>query len=548
MNTSSLMTATSEQIFPHLVRIISETNGLSLQNTLELMLSSADVPTTVKSQITEFSGLLDNFRINRTEIYPLLDHPVGQALFTFFKNFPLKFREEHIHLTGSLSAEFVYPLLKALLEGPNKKLYEAKIEQVYGKGVLPVDSVEKVDRLMRLQENELFDRYLEILLLPKLILLSQKAHADAAYHMAKELYERHNVGAIRLKFTLSRATTTSKEEIPGADSLSSEEVVLGLYQGFANFKKEHPDFEFILSPCFRKEAGFFDAKNFKTKKDHFDYQVKSLLELLDKYPELKNHVTEVDTVGSEKDLFRKEHFKEMKFGFRKLQSRGLKIRSHHGETWDTLRRGIQSVDNAMNIWHVDAVEHGLSLGINPNFYFHRMYQSVMALNAQGKKIQPGSPEYRELQELDWNGRDYIKDKLFNGEKISADDNIYFVKAKFHMARELEHYQHDVLNRMIDKELSVIALPSSNKKLTGQFEDYKEHPFSWWEKKGVKLGVGTDNYITLNTNYIRETLILLFTDPINLKITKLLMVCTGEKRRAFISQLLWSMRKKVLKEL
>jgi adenosine deaminase len=435
-----------------------------------------------------------------------------------------------------------------LLDGPNGSLYRAKIEAVYGKDCFPIDSVAKVDKLMRLQENEQFDRYLEILLLPKLILLSRQAHADAAYSMAKELYAQYNVGAIRLKFTLSRATTASKEEIPGADSLSSEEVVLGLYDGFHKFKTEHPDFEFILSPCFRKEAAFYDAKNFRTKKEHFDFQVKSLLDLLEKYPQLANHVTEVDTVGSEKDLFRKEHFKEMKFGFRKLQSRGLKIRSHHGETWDTLRRGIQSVDNAMNIWHVDAVEHGLSLGMNPNYYFHKIFQTISAWNSESKPIPMGSPEFKELHELDWNGREHIKEKLLSGQKLTAEEHVYFVKAKFHMARELEHYQHDVLNRMIDKELSVIALPSSNKKLTGQFEDYKEHPFSWWEKKGVKLGVGTDNYITLNTNYIRETLILLFTDPINLKITKLLMVCTGEKRRAFLSQQLWSMRKKVLKSL
>jgi len=540
-------TTASDKILPHLVRTISETNGLSLQNTLELLTTSADTPDSVKKQAVDFGKLLDQFRISQGPIEPLLEHPVGKALYAFFKNFPLKFREEHIHLTGSLSAEFVYPRLKALLEGPNKKLYEAKISAIYG-NCFPIDSVVKVDKLMRLQENEQFDRYLEILILPKLILLSREAHSDAAYSMASDLYNKFNVGAIRLKFTLSRATTASKEEIPGADSLSSEEVVLGLYDGFAKFKREHPDFEFILSPCFRKEAAFYDAKNYRTKKEHFDAQVKSLLDMLEKNPGLAQHVTEVDTVGSEKDLFRKEHFKEMKFGFRKLQSRGLKIRSHHGETWDTLRRGIQSVDNAMNIWHVDAVEHGLSLGMNPNYYFHKIYQNVSALNAESKPVPPGSPEFKELHELDWNGREQIKDKLLRGEKLTADENVYFVKAKFHMARELEHYQHDVLNRMIDKELSVIALPSSNKKLTGQFEDYKEHPFSWWEKKGVKLGVGTDNYITLNTNYIRETLILLFTDPINLKITKLLMVCTGEKRRAYLSQQLWSMRKKVMKSL
>jgi hypothetical protein len=111
-----------------------------------------------------------------------------------------------------------------------------------------------------------------------------------------------------------------------------------------------------------------------------------------------------------------------------------------------------------------------------------------------------------------------------------------------MAREIEQYQHDVLNRLIQKGVSLISLPSSNNKLTGKFEDYKDHPFSWWEKKNVNLGVGTDNYITLNTSYIQEMLILLLTDPDNLKITKLLMVTTGETRRPYISQLLWKMRK------
>jgi hypothetical protein len=79
-------------------------------------------------------------------------------------------------------------------------------------------------------------------------------------------------------------------------------------------------------------------------------------------------------------------------------------------------------------------------------------------------------------------------------------------------------------------------------LTGQFEDYKDHPFSWWEKKGVHLGIGTDNYITLNTNYIQELIILLYTDSEDLKITKLLMVATGETRRPYVSHLLWQMRK------
>lgn len=535
----------SQSLFLEIVKVVSETNGLSLNNTLELLLNSKDIAPALHKHLADFKDKLDKFRINKVDIETLLDHPVADGFYQLFKNFPIKYREEHIHLTGSLTAEYIYPHLMKLLSGPNKAIYEQKIDEVYGKGASQIKSVADVDKLVRLQDTDQFDRYLEILLLPKLILLSREAHASAAYSMAQDVYTNYNVGAIRLKFTLSRATQSSKEEIPGADNVSSEDVVLGLYDGFKKFQKEHPSFQFILSPCFRKEPSFFDAKRYKTKREHFEAQVKSLISMLDKHPGLAEHVSEVDTVGSEKELFRKEHFQEMKVGFRKLHSRGLKIRSHHGETWLTLRRGIQSVDNAMNIWHVDAIEHGLSLGINPNFYFHSFYQRVMEKNKKGEPVPKGTSDHNELMDLDWNDRKYIGEKLEKGEKLTAQEQRYFVKAKFHLATEMEHYQHDVLNRMIDKELSVIALPSSNKKLTGQFDDYKEHPFSWWEKKGMKLGVGTDNYITLNTNYIREMLILLFTDPIHLKITKLLMVCTGEKRRPYLSQLLWTMRKEAL---
>jgi hypothetical protein len=196
----------------------------------------------------------------------------------------------------------------------------------------------------------------------------------------------------------------------------------------------------------------------------------------------------------------------------------------------------------MNIWHIDTLEHGVSLGINPNFYFHRLFQNIINLNKTRQHVPIGSDFYKELMEMDWGSNQSICDKLLRGQQITEAETTLFLKAKFHTAREVEHYQHDVLNRLIDKGVSLVALPSSNNKLTGKFQDYKDHPFSWWEKKSVQLGVGTDNYITLNTNFIREMLILLYTDPKNLKITKLLMVTTGESRRPYISHLLWKMRK------
>jgi adenosine deaminase len=528
----------------HLINIISETNGISLADTLELavMGDAKDDNPMIKKSLQEFRRLINDFQTDEVDIKTLLNHPVASALFNFFQRFPKPYIEEHIHLTGSLSAEFIHPHLMKLLKGPQRQVYFDIINKVYGEGTAEkIETVSDVDHLVRLKEDEFFDRYLKILLLPKLILTTKEMHAAAAYHMASELYNKYNVGMIRLKFTLSRANQTSDEQIPGLEDLKEEDVVLGLYDGFMQFKAKNPDFDFVLSPCFRKEANFFDAAHFATKKEHFLHQVDAILDILDKYPFLNPYLCEVDTVGSEKDLYRKGHFAEMQQGFRKLHFKGFAIRSHHGETWHTLKKGVQAVDNALNIWHIDTLEHGLSLGINPNYYFHSLYSRLVIDNERGGKIKEGSNDWKELMDMDWREHEDVREKLFKGVQLSEDEKRYFVKIKFHTAREVEHYQHDVLNRMINKGVSLIALPSSNNKLTTSFEDYKDHPFSWWEKKGLKLGVGTDNYVTLNTNYIQELLILLFTDAHNLKITKLLMVATGETKRPYLSQLLWKMR-------
>lgn len=524
-----------------LTQVISETSGLSLHDTLVLAAQSPEEPEHL-AQIDDFQSLLGRFRLGQSPIEALLEHPVSHALEGFFRSFPIPFRDEHIHLTGSLGASFVFPRLQRLLDGPQRSLYEAKIAEVYGREVLPLATEGDVDRLIRLGEGERFDRYLKILYLPKLVLTDREAHRDAAYHMASRLWRTSNVGSLRLKFTLMRETTDSTEQIPGIEALTPEDVVMGLYDGFRAFQREQPTFRFILSPSFRKEPGFYDATKYPSKRASFDDQVRQIIALLKKHPELQDVLNEVDTVGNERGFYRKTHFQEMRVGMRKLQAYGFRTRSHHGETWNTLRQGVQAVDNAMNIWHVDAVEHGLSLGINPNFYFHSMLQRMLRANANREPIAVGSREHAELMDMDWSGRDEIRDRLLDGRPLSAGDAILATKTKFHHAQEVEHYQHDVLNRMIDKRLTLVSLPSSNKKLTGALADYKDHPFSWWEKKGLRLGVGTDNDITLNTSFLREMLILLYTDPLELKITKLLIVTTGETRRQYLSHLLWQMRK------
>ena len=520
-----------------LTQLISETSGLSLDDTLTLAHGSPLLDADLTAHLDSFHALLGRFRVGDAKIEQLFDHPVSHALESFFRAFPIPFHDEHIHLTGSLGADFVYPRLAPLLEDP---IYRSKIREVYGD--VDIKSEADVDRLMRLRDEERFDRYLKILYLPKLVLTSREAHRDAAYHMARRLHRDSNVGSIRLKFTLFRETTDSAEQIPGLEHLTPEDVVLGLCEGFKSFQREVPSFRFVLSPSFRKEPGFYDATRYPSKRASFDDQVGQIIEIIKKHPEVRDVLHEVDTVGDERGFYRKAHFQEMRVGMRKLQSYGFRTRSHHGETWSTLRQGIQAVDNAMNIWHVDAIEHGLSLGINPNFYFHSILQRVLRWNAKGEPLRKQSREYAEMMDMDWSNRENICDKIVNGVPLTADETIRATKTKFHHAVEAETYQHDVLNRMIDKRLTLVSLPSSNKKLTGQLADYADHPFSWWEKKGLRLGVGTDNDITLSTSFIREMLILLYTDPLELKITKLLIVTTGETRRQHLSHLLWQMRK------
>lgn len=541
-----IISITHKLLVKEFVEIVSETNGISLVDTLDLMLSSSlkAKNTEAYAWVAEYRELLNDFMVNKIDIQTLRQHKFNLVLEEFFRRFPLKYQEEHIHLSGSLTAEFIWSKLRPLLEGSNRAIYEKKIKTIYGESAWPIASAEDVDKLIRLKEDEGFTTYLRILFLASLIFISREAHADAAYHMATELYKKQNVGSIRLKFMMNRATSKSDDKIPGLDQVTSEDVVMGLFDGFKRFQAEHKDFQFALSPSFRKEINYFDESKFATRKEHFMYQIDEILALIDKYPELAAHLNEVDTVGDEKEMYRKEHFSELQHGFRKLQYRGFKIKSHHGETWHTLKKGIQAVDNAMNIWHIDALEHGISLGINPNLYFHQLYQRIILNNITGKLVETNTTDYKELIELNWGNYRPILQKLLSGELLSETDRTQFLKAKFHTARDVEQYQHDVLNRLIQKGVALITLPSSNNKLTGKFRDYKDHPFSWWEKKNVNLGVGTDNYVTLNTNYIHEMLILLLTDPSNLKITKLLMVTTGETRRPFISQLLWKMRKDV----
>ena len=113
-----------------LTQLISETGGLSLDDTLALAEQSPSCGEEL-AQIRDFRELLGRFRLNQSPLEPLLEHPVSLALEGFFRAFPIPFRDEHIHLTGSLGAEFVYPRLQRLLDGPQRALYESKSPSVW---------------------------------------------------------------------------------------------------------------------------------------------------------------------------------------------------------------------------------------------------------------------------------------------------------------------------------------------------------------------------------------------------------------------------------
>src|SRR6185295_6153563 len=161
-----------------LTQMISETSGLALEDTLALAEQSPrlEQDRELARSIREFRELLGRFRLGNAaasggapSIDELFAHPVSQALYEFFRQFPIPFRDEHIHLTGSLDADFVYPRLAPLLDDP---VYQQKIRQAYGPDT-SIRSAGDVDRLIRLRDDDRFDRYLKILYLPKLILTSR---------------------------------------------------------------------------------------------------------------------------------------------------------------------------------------------------------------------------------------------------------------------------------------------------------------------------------------------------------------------------------------
>ncbi len=89
--TNDLTDEEKRQIHSILIHIISETNGLSLNNTLELLTLSPYIKgkTKINKVISGFISTLKQIQHNSIRIDLLFDHPLGHSLFYFFKNFPI---------------------------------------------------------------------------------------------------------------------------------------------------------------------------------------------------------------------------------------------------------------------------------------------------------------------------------------------------------------------------------------------------------------------------------------------------------------------------
>ena len=127
-----IISFTRKILLKEFVEIVSETNGISLVDTLDLMLSSSLKNKNADAYlwIVEFKALLNQFITNEIDLQKVMNHPFAEVLEDFFKAFPIKYKEEHIHLTGSLSAAFIWSQLKPLIEGTHASVYEQKIKVI----------------------------------------------------------------------------------------------------------------------------------------------------------------------------------------------------------------------------------------------------------------------------------------------------------------------------------------------------------------------------------------------------------------------------------
>ena len=75
-----------------LAKIISETNGISINDTIELLYHSYSLSQRpiIKKSVHEFMKLLSDFQADEIGIDTLMLHPFSLALMNYFRKFSLK--------------------------------------------------------------------------------------------------------------------------------------------------------------------------------------------------------------------------------------------------------------------------------------------------------------------------------------------------------------------------------------------------------------------------------------------------------------------------
>src|SRR5438874_1793957 len=85
-------------------QLISETSGLSLEDTLSLAQQSPLILADgeLAEAIRDFRERLGRFRLNAAQIETLFEHPVSLALEAFLRAFPIPYRDAAVHMASRL--------------------------------------------------------------------------------------------------------------------------------------------------------------------------------------------------------------------------------------------------------------------------------------------------------------------------------------------------------------------------------------------------------------------------------------------------------------
>lgn len=544
-----------------LILAAAETLGASLYHMLDVGESrlAALLPLTEGEQRVLHAETLEYLRACRRliEAYEnyqidmdvLLASSFAKLLGHFLIELKVPFFDRHTHLTGALPAEWMFAELSKFLDDSSQHaILNEKTRHILGCDFEAITSAAQLSVLLESKAAENFDGYLASLAFGKLLLTSYEAHRSAAYHMAKNMFENHGVHWLELKFTLDRSGGDSPaEQFPGLEQLTDEQVLTGLYDGFMQYKKEHPAFRFFLSPGFRKEKNNYN-RSFGSKQADLIDQARRIVAIKrssdPRLAEVGRKLVSVDTFGNEAGFWSKADFELFLPAIRMLQRAGIQLRSHHGEVFNHLEQGIDAVRHAFEIWRVVQVEHGLALGIDPEDYLSHIKKKMLTVNMTGMVPVLTESDKAEIIRAGFSSR-ADRERLrrliakVTSAKLLTRQDIDFIDQRFQeRVGRLKEIQLELLSALRDKHVGVVILPTSNMTLLGRLDRLRNHPFLYLDRKGMRLGLGTDNITVLGTSFPEELAKLLLARPKDYKLDNALAMAMATDEPARKS-MVWS---------